>query len=929
MFLLSKINGSECSDKELITKLMFGLGKSKLDRSAFNLFVGCQTQWDFFGTCVLPDAIPQFASPKMLSRPLTRQTNVSWEKVMIKLDQALETSELTDETLMRAMLACRILVAVETKEINSKRILRLGDDGRRLLNTVLPFQLSPTRVWPASSMLFYVIFRWMKRASLLETAAADCFKLNRKRVAENGYELMSLRLDKPDTIEVTLTKSKSSCTHALEAKSTWDPLSGNFWITPSDCPSCPSSNQETRPRFPLNGGQLLNNVMIVCKIFETYVLHNNHVDIPREMLVATTLYLLQFGSQPRMRPMDLDHIDTLRAEAIEKLGREKPDSIALPSEALDYRTPEGRQKRRKKTAKTRVSINLPNEVQTIKTYIDQLKRCEADHQKQTSKFQSECDAVVDRLMHEKAQNFDLSLEKIPIAMELNGASPVQGPSNASSAATMSCLKGSRKRKRCALGSDDEDDDADLGTDKVASLPPPQPVVNPETTSVPRQDRVGVQDDVARSVPNPIPFERYVPLSAAVTTRVEHVLLQESKSKIREPSVSEEESDSSDSESDSDSEEDDGEEEEEVDEKKKDSQPLARQGNSPLNTPIQHMASLQPQPQFASPSLNPSRIRNSQNSPSTKTRSSPNSSSPNSAFPLLSRFQGSSPTTLPVENTNIFEGFSAITDQPSMQHQQLRSEVAGLSSGSPRIGHQRKVGEDATVEDLFNGDVASVPTTVPLLDPLSSELVARNEIVRGTGTITVGPVSVDTARRGLCVTKIMREVGLLDDIVPRSEMVTTYNGEVAFCVWTEHKSLYSLATFPGEWTSLQACLSVLRAIVMAAALQSLDLSRFVVTDDDRVVMLPAMSGRIEMRMHPLELLQRFPEVGRRFREAVRADIAEFAAWVRGMSAEKRKSIETIVRDAGLLLMNRSKTIDLDYFCRFFDEFISVLPWLEGK
>lgn len=174
-------------------------------------------------------------------------------------------------------------------------------------------------------------------------------------------------------------------------------------------------------------------------------------------------------------------------------------------------------------------------------------------------------------------------------------------------------------------------------------------------------------------------------------------------------------------------------------------------------------------------------------------------------------------------------------------------------------------------------------------------------MKGQGIITVGPVSLDTAQRAMCVTKIMREVGGLSEMVPLIELAHTFNGEVAFRVSTDQKQLYSLDTFPGDWTTLQSLPNLLRAIVMSAALQSLDptdLSRFWITSEKRVVCLPPTTGRVVMKIHPMDLLLAVPDIGLRFRQAVRADVAGFAAWIRSMNAAEEGKIETIVREANL-------------------------------
>ena len=104
MFLWDKINGNDSMDEELIAKLMFGVGRSRVDRPAFNLFAGCHTQWAFFQTCTLLDPVPDFALPTMLSRSLSEQHSLSWKKVILKLSEALQDTMLSDVGMLRAML---------------------------------------------------------------------------------------------------------------------------------------------------------------------------------------------------------------------------------------------------------------------------------------------------------------------------------------------------------------------------------------------------------------------------------------------------------------------------------------------------------------------------------------------------------------------------------------------------------------------------------------------------------------------------------------------------------------------------------------------------------------------------------------------------------------------------------------------------------
>ena len=71
----------------------------------------------------------------------------------------------------------------------------------------------------------------------------------------------------------------------------------------------------------------------------------------------------------------------------------------------------------------------------------------------------------------------------------------------------------------------------------------------------------------------------------------------------------------------------------------------------------------------------------------------------------------------------------------------------------------------------------------------------------------------------------------------------------------------------------------------------------------------------MKIYPMDLLMATTEIGRQFRQAVCADVVGFAGCVRSMTAAEREKIERIVREANLTMRDQSKTIDLDYFCRF--------------
>ena len=126
----------------------------------------------------------------------------------------------------------------------------------------------------------------------------------------------------------------------------------------------------------------------------------------------------------------------------------------------------------------------------------------------------------------------------------------------------------------------------------------------------------------------------------------------------------------------------------------------------------------------------------------------------------------------------------------------KSDVAGLFINGPD-------GQQDTTDNWWDAVNKLLPPPPSLMDPMSSEMLTRGEKVKGQGNITVGPVSLDTAQRAMCVTKIMGEVGGLSKMVPPIELAHTFNGEDAFHVGTDLKQLYSLDAFPGDWTSLQS------------------------------------------------------------------------------------------------------------------------------
>lgn len=981
--LWDKINRLDSMDKELIAKLMFFVGNCcYVNPSAFNLFTGCQTQWTFFETCTLPDPIPEFASPDLLSRPLSEHATVSWEKVLYKLSEALQDETLSQLSMLRAMLACRILITLEKNE-SCKGSLRLNGTGKKLLTEVLPCSYASSRVWPASSILFYLIFDFMKRVSIVDQALNSAMRQNTVSAESAGYKLVEVRLKKHDTIEIDL--KPSSCTHEMTVQSAFDKSSCLFPVAPKACTSCAASKVQKPTGFNFEGGRRLYQVMHLFQMFINYVKHINHGETPREMILATILYILKTGASSNPKALPMEYLDDTHEAIANHVEEHGSRPIKPPIAALDYRTNEGRHSKRKKPI---VDIEMPEEIQTIKTYVEGLKICASKHGSgKPPRFQEECDGVAERLTQQNETTLDVDLRKMPSAMR---------PALRSSPKRQASKSEKRKRPLFESEDEEEDDDEDEKSSPAKSERKrcqldsvKKATVSGTKTCAPTADvgRPRLPSQPKSTVPK-LASKNLVPLSAAVSARVEKVVLENSQSvtnctpmetdgdnrgendcrngsngAINSESGNEND-DESDSESDSgsdsesgDDSDDDSEEGDNQEQSKADGEERGESAirSSPLNTPVRDVAETEYRLQTPSPKKLrveiprapiPMQVSRADSRP-VETRNLPE---PKQTVESREPHQKRTPDTSCSVQTSLNQANTSPDEVPSSVRQLSLSESVveevPLYMPPPQLQSQQHTIEfgESDVEELFNGTDDKQDTTenwlelvneIPpktLMDPVSSEIVTRGEPVKGQGNITVGPVSLDTAQRAICVTKILREVGGLSDMVPSIELAYTFNGEVAFRVGTDQKQLYSLDTFPGDWTTIQSFSNLLRVIVMSAALQSLDptdLSRFWITSEKRVVCLPSTTGRVEMKIHPMDLLLAVPDIGRRFRQAVRADVAGFAAWIRSMTAEEKGKIETIAREANLTARDQSKTIDLDYFCRFFNNFVSALPWIEGK
>lgn len=1011
LFIWDRITSSDATDKETLVKYMFCLGRASPNLSVFNLWIGCPSAMSFFEKCTVPQIIPTFASQSVLTRPCP--TSVSWEKVMLKLDEALDADELTVERLLRATLACRMLVLLEKTPV-----LRLKDEGKRLVNEVSPCVLPVTKAWPASSICFYVIFAWMKRTRLMAQAMEEFIQHDRGVTERGGYQLVSVTLATPDVICVQSRSPNPKCSHDRKQKCSFDYSSGVFPFL-QGCLECNEDDDERRT-FDLVATPKLLQVMTIMKMAYAYLLHNNSGDLHRDSLLACMMYVLMEGVPSKAREMNREALNEMYDRHFAKAKLTAPERIVLPLAACDYRTAEGRHKRRKPLKhKTFVKIPAPTEKQTIQTYVADCRKCEDCHSKAPSPpaFVDACDTVVKNLLRKGATSFDITLEMIPRQM-------------CSLESSHHSETGGVKRKcEVLLDSDDDDDDEGVvNTTRQPSQLSTSPIARPGPSSL--------GDSNHR--PWPTLSQRPVPIAVSGHQPKERVVLQSRKPCAEPPEPDTEMEDEDQEQSDTDNNDDDeaysqgsddsgsdsGSESDEENETERGIHHLRRslrsaerqdrestlvaanvtemevQQSSPLNTPTKKLPSPStevvnldsvvprsttnlhesrawqssplngPRQAMASQPIDP--IGHASTSPKAQQRRSPSSES-SSCMPASQSSEPPIHSCRPSKTTNVV---------PSPAKLQASNSLA-KTSASQSVGPMERDGTESRLTELVNGlgpgmsfsslelsdtgfttafadevpsSVSNLFNGVPspgslteshyqdaemferrlgndqlqLLGPIPSEIISNGGVVRRRGKTTIGPVSKDTLQRGKCLTTLLREFGDLKEVVPTVEATLTANGEFAFDVSTQIEQLYSLDTVPREWTELRNYPQIARSLFMAAALQALDpndLSSFVISADHEMAWLPPKTGRLELEMYPLELLQRSPALGRKLMAAVRAD-ANFGNWARNIANSKMALIERVVREAGLLIKDTSRTIDLGYFGRFFNRLIAVLPWMEA-
>ena len=924
-YLWSKITEAENPDKADFIKMMFALGKSSVDLSAFNLYVGCMSQWDFFKSCRVPQPMPEFASQSMLSRPCKTST-VSWEKIMLKLDEAFQVETLTDEVLLRGMLACRLLILIEVTE--KTPVLRMTERGRQLLCEVLPCNLvTNSKVWPASSLCFYPIFHWIQRKGYMSQAEQEFLQKHEMTLNQRGHRLVSVTVSSPNSISIGLEPVDGHHDHPTTVVSTFDLEKNSFPVTVESGQGAEGMEEDT---LFLSMTPKLGQIMLMLKMTYAYLDNNNNGDLHRELLLACLLCVMKSGVR-KMNSLKLNVLNEDYEENMKQIQRMQPGTVRPPLIACDYRTSAGQRKREKRD---RMKISFPSEKQTIKTFVANLRRCEGLHSKRSeSHFKDVCDEVVDTLSKSKINSFDVFMSSVP--KQMGRMAPLPSPSREPS----SPRNVGTKRKR-VLDSDDEGDDI------VEIIPSRELAGKSKAQRAKRSCEIDsdVEDgdiataSVALSQPRAEQIRRppvTIPVAAVAGARKEQIVLENKKGMPTESPNASGSEDAEDDDDDDNDDDDDDDYESDQEGSESDDDSGGEEGergrySSPLNTPMTDTSATQ---------VANSNETGMESSTSETTRPVPP--------PLTMQLTGDQPD-VPLDDATIRSTVEKVVAKEAPTASSMIETDTPMFSVPPLTLQSTQSADNPVVDsvsDLFNGelcnntdlddndeDVTNADKSLYLgspQGPIASELITRGQSVQGPGTITVGPMNYDTAMRGKCLVRLLREVGDLTEVVPEVEVVSTSNGEFAFKIYTDLHKLYTLDTYPFDWIQLENCTQIGRTIFMVAALQSVDssdLSKFEISADNKLAWFPPTKGRLETEIHPLEVLQSSFVLGHQLRKTVRQD-ENFGVWAKAITEKKRPLVESIVRQFDLATRDLGKTIDLDYFGRFFQKLSNALPWID--
>ena len=109
-------------------------------------------------------------------------------------------------------------------------------------------------------------------------------QVNEENGIKYGYEVWDVRLDKPDWTEIGVSQLQLTGKHDIKVTSN---SQVHFYLVAPKCQLLATN------RFSFLRGAEWQHTMIVCNIFETYMMHINQRETPKEIMAATVLYLLK------------------------------------------------------------------------------------------------------------------------------------------------------------------------------------------------------------------------------------------------------------------------------------------------------------------------------------------------------------------------------------------------------------------------------------------------------------------------------------------------------------------------------------------------------------------------------------------------------------------------------------------------------------
>ena len=78
----------------------------------------------------------------------------------------------------------------------------------------------------------------------------------------------------------------------------------------------------------------LIHITLTCKLFETYVIYNNHTDISREMVLATIMHSMMAGIPPKIKGIDIENLELVYNGVEEELKKRTEGKFDHPCRPL-------------------------------------------------------------------------------------------------------------------------------------------------------------------------------------------------------------------------------------------------------------------------------------------------------------------------------------------------------------------------------------------------------------------------------------------------------------------------------------------------------------------------------------------------------------------------------------------------------------------